>query len=408
MIKSGKTILFVGGGLEATPGIRLAKSLGLRVVVSDGDLTAPGMLIADDQLHASTYNIPATLDSVTKYVEGGCSLSGVICLGTDVPMTVATIAQSLGLTAVSIETAALASNKLAMKERFTQHGVRVPWFSRVDSIDHLRSLSKEHSKTLVIKPVDSRGARGVLKFSPTVDLNWAFNIALENSPTARVMVEEFLDGPQISTESLIINGICHTPGFSDRNYEYLERFAPNIIENGGDLPSAIPLDQQEAVRRVVASAATALGVTNGVVKGDIVLHKGEPYVIELATRLSGGYFCTHEIPLNTGVDFVGAAIRQCLGETAEASDLEPRYQRGVSQRYFFPKPGVVREICVPGWISEDPDIALFEMRVKTGDRILPAYNHPARAGLVITTGLTREEAISKANHVIDAVKIHTD
>jgi len=407
LTRSGKAILFVGGGLEATPGIFLAKNMGLRVVVSDGDLNAPGMRIADDQLHASTYDIPATLDSVTKYVEGGRALSGVICLGTDVPMTVATVAKSFGLNAVSIETACLASDKLAMKERFTKYNVKVPWFSRVDSVGHLRSLANQHSKTLVIKPVDSRGARGVLKLGPTVDLGWAFNIATENSPTGRVMVEEFLDGPQISTESLIINGACHTPGFSDRNYEYLERFAPNIIENGGDLPSAIPSDQQEAVRKVVASSAAALGVANGVVKGDIVVHKGEPYVIEIATRLSGGYFCTHEIPLNTGVDFVGAAIRQCLGETLDASDLESSFQRGVAQRYFFPNPGIVREICVPSWISEDPDIALFEIRVKIGDRVFPAYSHPARAGVVIATGSTREEAIGKARHVINSVKIHT-
>ena len=29
----------------------------------------------------------------------------------------------------------------------------------------------------------------------------------------------------------------HTPGFSDRNYEFLETYAPHIIENGGELPS---------------------------------------------------------------------------------------------------------------------------------------------------------------------------
>ena len=38
-------------------------------------------------------------------------------------------------------------------------------------------------------------------------------------------------------------------------------------------------------------------------------------MIELAARLSGGFFCTREIPLNTGVDFVGAAIKLALGET---------------------------------------------------------------------------------------------
>ena len=60
-----------------------------------------------------------------------------------------------------------------------------------------------------------------------------------------------------------------------------------------------------------------MGVTEGTVKGDIVVHDGEPYVIELAARLSGGFFCTREIPLNTGVDFIGAAIKVALGEAVE-------------------------------------------------------------------------------------------
>ena len=118
-------------------------------------------------------------------------------------------------------------------------------------------------------------------------------------------------------ESIVIDGVCHTPGFSDRNYEYLERYAPFFIENGGDLPSHLPANIQDKVKELVGRAASALGVTDGTVKGDIVVHRGEPYVIELAARLSGGFFCTREIPLNTGVDFIGAAIKLAFGETIE-------------------------------------------------------------------------------------------
>ena len=95
----------------------------------------------------------------------------------------------------------------------------------------------------------------------------------------------------------------------------------------------------------MARAAAALGVTNGTVKGDIVVHNGEPYVIELAARLSGGFFCTREIPLNTGVDFIGAAIRIALGEPVAAEELSPRHFTPVIQRYAFPKPGRVVSIA---------------------------------------------------------------
>ena len=37
-----KTLLIVGAGLEAVPGIELAKSMGLHTVVSDINPNAPG------------------------------------------------------------------------------------------------------------------------------------------------------------------------------------------------------------------------------------------------------------------------------------------------------------------------------------------------------------------------------
>src|SRR6202012_1974752 len=111
-----------------------------------------------------------------------------------------------------------------------------------------------------------------------------------------------------STESVVVNGKCYTPGFSDRSYEYLERYAPFFIENGGDLPSQLPEEIQAKVRDLVGRAASPMGISDGTVKGDIVVHDGDPYVIELAARLSGGFFCTREIPLNTGEVFIGSEI----------------------------------------------------------------------------------------------------
>ena len=148
-----------------------------------------------------------------------------------------------------------------------------------------------------------------------------------------------------------------------------------------------------------------MGVRNGVIKGDIVVYRGEPYVIELAARLSGGYFCTHEIPLNTGVDLVGAAIRQALGQPVNPDELNPKFQKPVAQRYFFPDPGEVTKIDGLENFEDHPDIALLEIRVKKGDLVKPIDSHPSRAGVVITTGETQESAIALAERVVREVEI---
>ena len=40
--------------------------------------------------------------------------------------------------------------------------------------------------------------------------------------------------------------------------------------------------------------------------------------------------------VSAGVDLVGAAIRQALGEPIDPADLQPRFQQPVAQRYWFP------------------------------------------------------------------------
>lgn len=402
-----KTLLIIGGGIETVPGICLARQMGLHVVVSDMNPKAPGFAEADDHLMASTYDVEATVAEALRFHRQSRAIDGVMCIATDVPLTVAAVAQALGLPGISMESAHLAMDKLAMKDRFSRDGVPVPWYQSVDSAQQLCEVAREQGFPLVVKPVDSRGARGVLRLGPGDDLEQAYACARSHSPTGRVMVERFLSGPQISTESLVVEGEVFTPGFSDRNYELLERFAPHIIENGGTLPSFLSAEIQQAVRDLVAEAARSLGIRNGVVKGDILVHEGRPFVIELAARLSGGYFCTHQIPLNTGVDLVGAAIRQALGESPDGTALIPRYQKGVAQRFIFPEPGVVTAVEGAQEVAAWPGIALCEMRVALGDRIGAVDSHPARAGLVIATGTDREEAAALACRAVAAIRVET-
>jgi biotin carboxylase len=161
------------------------------------------------------------------------------------------------------------------------------------------------------------------------------------------------------------------------------------------------------VRELVARAAIAMGITDGTVKGDIVIHKGEPYVIELAARLSGGFFCTREIPLSTGVDFVGAAIRIALGETVTPEELEPKHLTPVIQRYAFPAPGIVTAVHGAEEARAVPGIADLVVTAKPGDVIPPAGDKRPSAAMVLATGPTREAALAAANKALTLIRIET-
>jgi biotin carboxylase len=403
----GKTLLIVSGGIEAADAAKRAKDMGLTVVVSDRDPEAPGFAFADSCIIADVYGATETAAAAERYNRKVRKIDGVICVAADAPITAATVAERLGLPGISVASAELACDKLLMKQRFAEKGVPVPWFSLVETPQALQRIAVERGSNLVIKPADSRGSRGVQRVAQVKDLTQAFMLARSHSPTDRVLVEQYLEGPQVSTESVVVNGQCFTPGFSDRNYEYLDRYAPFFIENGGDLPSHLSPDIQAKVKDVVARAAAALGVTNGTVKGDIVVHNGEAYVIELAARLSGGFFCTREIPLNTGVDFIGAAIKVALGEPVTAEELEPKQFVPVIQRYAFPDPGHVISVTGAEEARQIAGVSEVIVTAKPGDVIPPAGDKRPSAAMVLATGATREAALAAANDAIACLKIKT-
>ena len=398
-----KAILIVCGGIEATHGIAHAKALGYHVVVSDGDPNAPGFALADGRLVASTYDARATANAAELYHRTVRPIDGVICMGADVPHTVSAVAQRLRLRGLSPETANLAMDKLAMKDRLKSHGVPIPWYAPLRDAADLQFAMLERGLDLVVKPVDSRGGRGVQRMNTGRDAATAYAEAKAQSPTGRVMVEAYLSGPQISTESILLNGVGYTPGFSDRNYEYLDRFAPWFVENGGDLPSHVAPAIRADVEATVTEAAKALGIADHNYKGDMVVHAGKAHVIELAARLSGGYFCTREIPLSTGVDFVGAVMKLALGEPVTSADLTPQYERPIVQRYVFPKAGRIAAIHGVDEARALPGIVEITVSKQAGDVIPPATSSAARAAMILATGDTVADAQANAARAIATI-----
>ena len=399
----------IGGGVEAVPTVRRAKEMGLWVVVADGNPEAPAFELADAPMVVSTYDEESMVERAVTFSSGKRRVDGVLSASADVPRTVARVAEALKLPGISRATARLAADKLAMKQHLRAAGISVPNFWPIDNVDELRSCFGPGGGRLVIKPVDNRGARGVLQLWPESDLSWAFNHARAQSSTGRVMAEAFVPGPQFSTESVLIAGEGRTPAVIDRNYARLEQFAPFMIEDGGSQPSVLPAADTLSVKRLSEAAGRALGVETGTVKGDLVLGPDGPVVIEMAVRISGGWMATDQIPLHSGVDLIGIAIRLALGETVDIAEAEPRgVGPATAIRYFFPPPGLVRTIELDNSLTVQPWIRRFNLSLAPGDRVVPVTDHTRRAGFVLVTGADRREAVARAEAVIAGIQIETE
>src|SRR4051794_40854651 len=129
-----RTLWIVSGGAEAVPGIVRARVMGLHVVVSDMNPSAPGFAVADDTVVADTYDAEATVAAAVAYQQSHRPIDGVMCMAADVPLTVASVAAALGLPGIPVSAARLAADKLAMKDAFARACVPIPWYRPITSL----------------------------------------------------------------------------------------------------------------------------------------------------------------------------------------------------------------------------------------------------------------------------------
>lgn len=404
-----KTLLIIGAGAEQVPAYQAAKARGLTVVGSDGNPEAPALAWADHRLIASTRDANATLAAVQAFTahNAHAAIDGVMTIANDVPYTVAVVAQALGLPGIPLQAARSVSHKLLMKQAFAAHGVPCPWFSAVaDAAELARLVHGGGDRRFVIKPVDGRGARGVLLIDRHSDLDWAFAESRRWGDCGEVILEAFTPGLQLSTESYVLDGVAHTPAIAERNYEHLERFAPYIIENGGTIPALLDAAQLARIDAVIAAGAAALGVREGIVKGDlIVTPEGEVVIVELALRLSGGWFASHQIPAASGVDLVAAAMAYALGEPVSAAQLQPTRQRATAIRYWFPPAGTISAIHGEAALATLPGLISHGFFRQVGDQQPTIRMHPDRFGFLIVEADSRDAALQRVQQGLDLVHI---
>lgn len=401
-------LLLLGASSDQLFAIKTAKSMGLRVLTVDMNPNSPGFKISDDYAVISTRDLPSLKAFIDEYRRKGNRIAGVTVMGSDIPQVVAALGEYLNTPAISAESARLATQKYEMKCRLKEFEVPVPWFSLVDSAQSLKKIAKSRGYPLVIKPVDRSGSRGVFRLTEGCDLDHLFELSKSVSFSGTVMVEDYIAGLQISTESIMYKGRAYTPGFADRNYEKIDIYKPHIIENGGWVPSIVTQAQRKAVEDVIERAAIALGISNGVVKGDVVLSDSGPMIIELAARLSGGDFSESLIPLGCGVNIVESAINLALGREVDLNKLKPRWNRGVVNRYFFPAPGKLIRIDGINEVRDKPWVNKLEFFYDIGEIIPPVRSHADRFGVFIVEGETRDEAVARGEWVYEHIKISTE
>ena len=383
-----KRILILGGGRYNVQSIRAAREAGFTTLVADKNREAPGLHAADHGLPIDLNDCAALTEAVTAY--GG--VDGVVSMAEVGVRAAAAISARLGLPSISEETAANATSKAAMRRKWQQIGQYSTSFEIVASLDEARLAVDRLSRF----PLIFSGSRGVTRVERVEDVAKAFHAAQSGGLAGSdVVIEHCVEGPEYSAEVLVWKGKTSLLCVGQK----IKSLPPYRVDISVQYPAQLTPTQEATVADMCHRAVGALGLTQGAAHIEFGYTDRGPVLFELGARCGGGHTpqIAHHV---SGVNEFVEACRMACG--IAPSQFEPTSRRGADYRFLVFPPGIVKSIAIPDALTasvKDTDSGILDagVTVRPGDAILPLRSTSERAGFLVATGETLQEAAARAD-----------
>lgn len=348
-----KKIAIIGASYLQEPLVRKAKEMGLYTICFAWREGATCAEICDKFYPISIVEKEEILTICkNENVDGICTIASDVAAP-----TVAYVANKMGLVGNDYEAAMRANNKYLMRNAFIKAGVPCPKYIMVsESTFHKNEESgsiHDVQFPVIVKPSDRSGSLGVTKVEVPEELYPAIEKAISVSFKREAMVEEFIEGREISVEFISYNGKHYPLQITDK----VTTEAPHFVELEHHQPSMLMPEQYDIIYAITENALNALGITNGASHSEYKMtSEGRIAIMEIGGRMGGDFIGSDLVLLSTGYDFVRGVIEVALGKFTEP-ELNLRKHSGV---YFLCKETEWLLPIVEKW-QDNPDFLMGEI-----------------------------------------------
>lgn len=230
-------------------------------------------------------------------------------------VTAAYVAEKLGLPfGVSYEAARILQNKDLFRQFLTDNGFNVPVSGGYSDFESAYNDLDRFTFPLIVKPTDSAGSKGVTRVDTPAELPSAFDHALKNSISGKVIIEEFIEkeGCSSDTDSFSVNGELKVVTFSAQRFD--DEAANPYTPSAYSWPSTFTKEQEKYLTTEIQRLITLLGITTSIFNIETRIGKnGKPYIMELSPR-GGGNRLAEMVRYGTGIDMITSSVKAMVGE----------------------------------------------------------------------------------------------
>jgi biotin carboxylase len=395
-------LLVLGAGPAQLGVLAAARARDLTVVAADRDPSAPGFSYADRRAIVSIEDEPA-IERLARAED----VNGIIAPGSDHAVAVAArVAERLALPLpVPPEVATLAVNKLKQRERLTAAAIAQPRSLVCRTLAEVADAAAELGYPVVIEAPDRAGERSVALSSDREALAAAAAEALADAHGDYCLVEELVPGPTVTVNAFSVGGRFVPLTVTDRELAPPPAFGVTLAHVW---PAELEPAAIAGAIAIAGAAARALGVVDGPTTTQVLIpDEGPPLLAKVSARVGGGHdgeLCRVAL----GVDANALAVAVALGEEVRAQDLAP--SRGVGAacvRFLVAPAGVLHEVRAVDEAFAIDGVRGIRIYRKPGHVFRELRRASDRAGAVLVTGDTRDDALDAADEAAERIRFVT-
>lgn len=311
--------LVLAGGFPQIALINELKSRGVFVILADYYKEPVAKKYADKFYQVSTLDIEA-IEKVAKLE----TVDFLITACTDQALlTVACVSEKLGLPCyIDYKTALNVTNKSYMKSVFENNNISTARHVVLKTLD--MSAVSDLNYPLIVKPADCNSSKGVKKVSNFEELQAAYNDAIGYSRTNTAIIEEFIEGIEISVDIYVESGKANILSVSES-----EKIADKdkfVIFRGG-----YPVFGVEQVFTQIEETAQqivdAFGLKDCPMLMQVITDGKKIYVLEFSAR-TGGSVKYILIKKASQFDVIKAVVDLTMG-------IKPHYEKQHPESEFL-------------------------------------------------------------------------
>ncbi len=389
-----KKIIILGAGFYYINVIKNIKKLGYYVITLDKNPNSPGFEFADEYEAIDIFDKEAVYNfSKMKNIDGIMAIND---FGTRAAFYTS---QKLGLINPSYLSGICGNDKGIMRDTWNHDRLPQPQYCIFNSVDDIEFIKSRLEFPIVVKPTDAGGAgRGISVAYNEKDLIESIKHAEPFVKNNRYIAEEFIEGVEVTVDSLVYKGKVHPLSISDKEKPKSKYFVATSL----NFPANFSNDTIEKIESIVTKATEVLGVSNGATHTELIVNGNDIKLVEMGIRGGGGHLFNTIIETNTGINAPQELAKILCGD---APNLEKKQNIGVCYRFFNPTgSGVIKSITYDEKITNSDFVVDFGITAKVGDEFKGLVDSMKRVGFVVTKGANRTEAIKNADLVENSIK----